>query len=238
MGTKTLATGNTNNTTFSGVISNTGGLTKQGSGTMTLSGANTFSGATTVSAGTLVLSNTTSSALANSASITVGANATLRLGANNQIGDSTGLVLSGGTFLTGGSTGYAEDLGTLTLSANSTIDLGSNTTTRNLVFDASNGITWTSGQKLIITSWQGTTNAGTYGRIYFGTDSSALTSGQLAQINFNMSGTLYGARILSTGELVLGDVVPIPEPKVWVGAMALLASISWLEWKRWRRKKT
>lgn len=200
---------------------------------MTLSGANTFSGATTVSAGTLVLSNTTSSALANSAGITVGANATLRLGANNQIGDSTALVLSGGTFLTGSSTtGYTEDLGTLTLTANSTIDLGSSATTRNLVFDASNAITWTSGQKLIITNWQGTTNAGTYGRIYFGSDSSGLTSGQLGQINFNMGGTLYGARILSTGELVLGDIAPIPEPGVFVAAAGLVFFVTWRERRR------
>ncbi len=233
LGTKTLATGNTNNTTFSGVISNTGGLTKQGSGTMTLSGANTFSGATTVSTGTLVLSNTSGNAIGNSSGITVNSGATLKLGASNQIGDGVALTLNGGTFLTGTSTtGYTEDLGTLTLSANSTIDLGSNTTTRNLLFDASNGITWTSGQKLIITNWQGTTNAGTYGRIYFGSNSNGLTSTQLSQINFNIGGTLYGAKILSTGEIVMGDPAPIPEPRVYLGAAVLLLFVIWRERRR------
>ncbi len=45
------------NTTFSGIIQNTGSLTKIGTGTLTLSGANTYPGRTTVSAGALQVSN-------------------------------------------------------------------------------------------------------------------------------------------------------------------------------------
>jgi autotransporter-associated beta strand protein len=41
------------NTTFSGVISDTGGLTKTGSGTLTLTGTNTYSGGTNINEGTL-----------------------------------------------------------------------------------------------------------------------------------------------------------------------------------------
>ena len=48
----TLTTGGNNtSTTFAGVISGTGGLTKTGTGVMTLTGTNTYTGATTVSAG-------------------------------------------------------------------------------------------------------------------------------------------------------------------------------------------
>ncbi len=53
MGSGSLVVSNTSGTTFSGGISGTGALTKQGAGTFTLSGANSYSGGTTVSAGTL-----------------------------------------------------------------------------------------------------------------------------------------------------------------------------------------
>jgi autotransporter-associated beta strand protein len=48
-------------TTFSGIIQDTGSLTKVGTGTLTLSGANTYTGATTLTAGSLVINNTTGS---------------------------------------------------------------------------------------------------------------------------------------------------------------------------------
>jgi autotransporter-associated beta strand protein len=53
-----LSVGNNNlSTTFSGVIQESGGLTKAGTGTLTLTGASTYIGTTTVSAGVLVVSN-------------------------------------------------------------------------------------------------------------------------------------------------------------------------------------
>jgi autotransporter-associated beta strand protein len=63
LGNGTLTTGGTNtNTSFSGIISGTGGgFTKTGSGTQTLSGDNTYTGTTTVSGGTLELNNSTGS---------------------------------------------------------------------------------------------------------------------------------------------------------------------------------
>jgi autotransporter-associated beta strand protein len=56
LGSATLTTGNDNtSTTFSGIISGDGGLTKVGSGTFTLTGENTYTGGTTISGGTLQL---------------------------------------------------------------------------------------------------------------------------------------------------------------------------------------
>ncbi|UYV14380.1 autotransporter-associated beta strand repeat-containing protein [Porphyrobacter sp. ULC335] len=56
LGSATLTTGGSNaSSTFSGVISGSGALTKVGSGTLTLNGANTFTGLTTVSDGGLLL---------------------------------------------------------------------------------------------------------------------------------------------------------------------------------------
>ncbi len=54
LGSATLtAGGNNSSTLFSGVMSGTGGFTKQGSGIQTFSGANTYGGTTNVDAGTL-----------------------------------------------------------------------------------------------------------------------------------------------------------------------------------------
>jgi autotransporter-associated beta strand protein len=59
MGTAALTTGgNDTSTTFAGVISGTGALTKNGSGTFRLSGANTYTGTTAVNAGALIVNGT------------------------------------------------------------------------------------------------------------------------------------------------------------------------------------
>ena len=58
LGSSTLSVGGDNSSTeFSGVVSGTGGLTKQGTGTLTLSGVNTHSGPTSVNEGTLRIAN-------------------------------------------------------------------------------------------------------------------------------------------------------------------------------------
>jgi autotransporter-associated beta strand protein len=58
-----LSVGNNNlSTTFSGVIQDSGGLTKAGTGTFTLTGVSTYTGNTTVSAGVVVASNRNGSA--------------------------------------------------------------------------------------------------------------------------------------------------------------------------------
>ena len=63
LGANTLTIGTNNqSTTFSGVIQDSGGLTKTGAGTLTLTGANTYTGNTTVSAGMLAVSNSNESA--------------------------------------------------------------------------------------------------------------------------------------------------------------------------------
>ena len=63
LGARLLTIGSNNqSTTFSGVIQDTGGVTKSGTGTLNLSGASTYSGNTTVSAGVLGANNKRGSA--------------------------------------------------------------------------------------------------------------------------------------------------------------------------------
>src|SRR6185437_9228470 len=160
--------------TISGVISGTGsGLTKAGAGTMSLSGTNTYTGTTTISGGVL------------------------QLGATKVISNSSNFILSGGTFRSGATTGFSETVGTLSLSASSTIALGTGNHT--ITFANSGGASWTAGQTLTITGWTGTAGAsGTNGKIMVG--ASGLSTTQLSQITF--SGFTAGAMILASGELV------------------------------------
>ena len=61
---------------------------------------------------------------------------------------------------------------------------------------------WTSDTILYITNWHGSTFGGGATQLYFGSDSSGLTTQQLAQIRFDMSGRLSPATMLTTGEVV------------------------------------
>jgi len=220
-----LSAASTTNT-ISGVMTGSGGLTKDGDGALVIAGSanNTYTGATVVSDGSLVLSNSSGNAIHSSSSITVTNGGTLVLGASNQIGDSVGLILGGGTFLVGAAN-VSENLGTLTLTADSTIDFGNFGATgfRQLTFDNSSGITWTG--TLTITNWQGAIwTSSEFTEILFGVG--GLTSTQLGQIRFANQNNVTGG-LLGTGELV-----PVPEPQVYVAVLALLGFVGWRERKR------
>lgn len=128
----------------------------------------------------------------------------LQLGRANQIPNTSKLVLNGGTFDTGG---FSDTLGALLLNGDATIDFGV-TDVVSLVFGDSDLELWSAGTLTIVNFTEGADT------LRFGSDASALTSAQLAQISFN--GT--AATITSTGFLV-----PVPEPGV---SAALLSSLS------------
>jgi hypothetical protein len=114
-------------------------------------------------------------------------------------------------------------MGTLTLTADSTIDLGGFGTNgdRNLVFANSSAISWIG--TLTITNWQGVAaTQSDVTKILFGVG--GLSSTNLAQIQF--AGYEQGAVLVS------GELAPIPEaPVVW-GAAAVAAFIIWRERRR------
>lgn len=186
--------------TYNGIMAGTGGLTKTGTGTMSIGGANTYTGNTTVSAGTLVL------------------------GASGVIADASNVVMSGGTLSTGATTGFAETMGTLQLTASSTLALG--TGSHNVNFANSSAVSWTSGTILTITGWTGTNNgasSGTSGRLFIGNNNNGVTGVQLSRIRFNISGTLYGAMQLNSGEIVPTSGIVL----YWSGATASWTSANW-----------
>src|SRR5262245_45604085 len=117
LGSATLTAGGGNTTTtFSGIMSGTGGLTKTGAGTLTLSGANTYGG-TAINAGTLA--------------VTTDAN----LGAA-----SGGLTFGGGTlqFL---AAGFTSNRGTTLNAGGGAVDTNGNTATLGGTIGGVGGIT-------------------------------------------------------------------------------------------------
>jgi autotransporter-associated beta strand protein len=116
LNTNTLTVNGSVDSTYSGVMSGTGGLVKSGSHTLTLSGANTFGGLTNVAAGTLVIAN--NNALGSVAGATSVANgATLDL--QNVAVGAEQITLSGGVL--SNSTGTSSLAGNVVLASNSTI---------------------------------------------------------------------------------------------------------------------
>ncbi len=174
--------------------------------TLTFSGGISGSGASLIKAGLGTLKLSASNSYTGATSITGG---TLLLGASNVLPDASNITLSGATLATGG---YSDTVGTLTQTGTSTIDLGSGSST--LTFADSHALGWSG--TLNIWNWSGGSD-----HLFFGSDSSGLTSGQASLVQF-YSGTT-GATFLGTGQMLgSGELVPVPEPAAALTA-ALLA---------------
>jgi fibronectin-binding autotransporter adhesin len=184
------------------------------SGTTPLNGIGTF---TKTGGGTVELQQAIS---ANTIIINQG---TLLLGGDNRINDTANMSLGPGTFATGG---YSETLGLLTLTANSTLDLGSGDTSF-LNFGNSSSQPW-SGTLLIVNYLDSSE------KIYFGTTSGGLTQGQLDSINWQDpfgpgSGLVLGSIIDFDGRI---RPRPVPEPATIFTVLLLSAGLLYRERKR------
>jgi len=214
------------NIAATGVISGTGGVTKTGTGTLTMSGAsaNTFTGNTTVSGGTLAAN--ADGALGATTKVTINTGGTVLLGTtagNNRIGNTTEVALAGGTFNTGG---FSENVGKMTLSANSTLDMGAGTS--RVTFDGASSL---GSSTLTVLNWTGVQNqTGGTDQLIF-TNSGFTAGSTTSQVQFNLGGSFYGGRFISLGGSSL-ELVPVPEPATIYGAGALVLAIGWRERRR------
>ncbi|HEX8898510.1 MAG TPA: autotransporter-associated beta strand repeat-containing protein, partial [Chthoniobacterales bacterium] len=228
--------------TISPPISGAGNVTVAGPGTTLFSGTNTYTGTTTINSGTLNAGG--EKALGGSSAVTVNTGGTLLFSGatSDRINDNATIALAGGTLNTGGLSEFTAGtgsqvlpgMGALTLTSPSTIDLG--TIASVIAFANSNG-TWTGTLKIL--NWTGSLSGNGTDQIYFGTDTSGLTSTQLSQISFYSDAT--GTNFLGFGSWAPdndGEVVPlqpIPEPATWVGGALALGAIAFASRKRFRR---
>jgi len=159
--------------------------------------ANTVTGTATISNASYIVSNALQTL---SGGVTVSTGATLDgSAAGSTISSSTNITLNGGNITTG-TTGYTQSVGTLGLTNNSSIHLGSSS--HSVTFANSSAIGWTSGKILTIYGWTGIYgSSGTAGQIFVSTSNSGLTGLQLSQIVFD-GFTSGNPVLLSTGELV------------------------------------
>jgi autotransporter-associated beta strand protein len=226
-GTLTANGGNFNVSagTISAVLAGSNGLVKSGNGTVALSASNSYSGATTVNSGTLQA--TASGALGNSTVIDVKGGSFL-VTAANAVNDNAAINLGGGRMAVSGN--FSENVGLLTLSANSVIDFSGFSG----VLRFSGVDSWAAGANLAIWNWSGTTHYGTQinnyanpSNLVFTTVTSNLTD-NLANISFYSDS---GSSFVGSGFEVSGftgggsQIIAVPETETYFYAVALLAGI-------------
>lgn len=195
----TLTVGNSGNTTFSGILSDSGGyggVVKQGSGTLSLSGTNTFTGQLNITAGAVNLSN--SSALgASTYGNTVGSGAAVQLQNNITVNEGSFNLNGSGIGSTGAMRNISGDntfTGAVILQSNATV--GADAGTLNLTGDVNLG----SSQTLSIT---GAGNVAFSGAVYG--SASGLTLGGTGTTTFsgNTSNSFGGTLNIKSGTLQL-----------------------------------
>ena len=222
----TLTINGSSATTYSGGISGTGNLVKNGSGTQTLAGATTFNGTTTVNSGTLTAA--AAGAAGGTSQVVLNEGGSFLVTADNAVNDSAAINLNGGRMAVSGN--FDETVGLLTLSANSTIDFSGFAGTLRF-----GGIgSWATGATLAIWNWSGTTQYGTQVNNYANpsnlvfTSNANLTSENLALISFySDSGSSFVGNGFEQGFSPGGGtgIIAVPEPEALFYAAALLAGV-------------
>ena len=201
---------NSTTTTEAGTLSDTGGITKIGTGTLILTASNNFTGAVDVQAGLLSLNSATGAAAGSTASVSVSTNATLLIAQNSQVNDAATVSLSGGTIRT--AAGVSEVFGNLSVTGSGFLDFGT-TSYANANTISFGTYSYTPSALLTINNFD-------FGSTM--TFSSNLSAGDLATFSFTNGG------IASTNwDGSTFTITAIPEPSTYLAAAGLLAVMLW-----------
>jgi autotransporter-associated beta strand protein len=209
--------------TVANQISGNGSVVQSGSGTLILSGSNTYSGITVINSGTLEAAHANALGTNNTVQVSGG---TLLVSASGAL-NGKDIELNSNTIGLSFNGSYSGTVGSLTLCADSVIDLGYGTI-RLLIEDLD-----LSTYTLSLFNWTGTVS-GTgddTDRIYVGPDLSdeALSkiyfySGDYGTDSFLGSGFDLGLRQTSWNPGLEGyQIIAVPEPETWATALLLLA---------------
>ena len=243
LGSNTLTIGTTSgNTTFAGRI--TGGsssaLVKDGASTQTLTGNNSaFTGTTTINSGTLVAG--AANAAGGASNVIINNGGSFLVTADNAVGTNTAIELNGGRMAMSGN--FNENVGALTLSANSTID-----------FAGFSGILrfsgigfWAANATLSIWNWSGTTNWGTQinnyqtpSRLVFADNS--IVASNLNNINFySDNGNSFIGKGFEEAFSQSGfsgtEIIAVPEAETYIAAAILLTGYGIFHLRRRAKRK-
>jgi autotransporter-associated beta strand protein len=220
LGSGILTVGDATSFTFTGNISGTGGLTKQGSGVMTLAGTNAYTGPTLITAGTL--RQISPGSLSGSSPVTLSAATTFENSGTSTIGPLTGPVgsivsLTGGTLTVNTGTGSAQFDGNISGSGALTKS-GSNTLTLNGTLTHT-GATAISGGTLLI---NGTLGSGSFTSIPAGATLGVGASGSVAR-----SVTVGGGTVNLEGTMATGSTLTLTTGTInSIGAGATAATVN------------
>jgi len=224
LGAGTLtAGGNNTSTAFSGTMTGTGGLAKNGNGTLTISTSLAYTGITTINAGTLALADL--GAIASSKPIILGTNATLAVS-----GLTTALTLATGQGITviASASGSPAILATasgkgVTTAANSPIVLGSYSSVGGapLQVTGAGSLTLASGNSVIVTNTGTALAEGTYKII--AKDGSSSVAG-VAPGTVNVVGNGIAASHTVTAAITSGELFLVVIPNLPTAPTGLTAS--------------
>jgi autotransporter-associated beta strand protein len=218
--------GNNKNTTFAGVISGAGALTKTGNGTMTVTGANTYMGATNINGGTFRVNNASGSGTGTGA---VNVNSGTLGGTGAIHGEIN--VGNGGRIAPGASAGTLTAASDLALSAGAVLDYElANVTTPgggiNDLLSIDGGLTLGSSLTLNIDAYQGDLANGTYKLITYTGSLSGNTSGWTVGSSNASRSHGYSFSTATPGEIQL---IVFDGSPTWTGAV----STSWSNGNNW-----